>query len=353
MSAHKKKPYKFNNDELSGICFQIALMLHSGILLYEGVGIMCNVRDQTTERQRVLRGIAEELGRNSSLYAAMQESGAFPQYMVGMVELGESTGQLEKVMSALSEHYKREERMRGLVFGAVFYPAILFIMISAVIVVLVTRILPEFSRVLADMGAESSPFIQTLISLGGSGSKYLLFLIIIIFAAAGGVMLYSKIKGNGLTVRDVVLKIPVLRRISDRIASGQFASAMALALSSGYEVDDAFAVLNTIITNRRALKKIKEVSQNITDGHSFSQAVILSGVFDGMQERMVAVGERTGKMDDVMQEISNIYEDEASVALNNLVSTIEPVMVAFLAVVTGAIMLVIMLPLLGIISSMG
>jgi len=81
--------------------------------------------------------------------------------------------------------------------------------------------------------------------------------------------------------------------------------------------------------------------------------VILSGVFDGMQERMVAVGEKTGKMDEVMQEITNIYEDETSIVLNNLVSTIEPVMVAFLAVVTGAIMLVIMLPLLGIISSMG
>jgi len=352
MSVQKKNTYKFNYDELSGICFQIALMLHSGILIYDGVEAMCSVRDHTTGGQRVLQGIADELKESALLSDAMQKSGAFPSYMIGMVELGESTGHLEDVMTALSNHYKREERMRGMIIGAVFYPAILCIMICAVIVVLVIRILPEFSRVLEDMGVESSPFIQALISLGGIGSEYILLLIILIFAGVGGLVLYSKLTGRDLTLRDVLLKIPFLHRISDKIAAGQFASAMALALSSGYEIQDAFTVLHTIITNRRALEKIKLVDANVADGKSFSQAVILSGLFRGMPERMVAVGEKAGRVDEVMHEISNIYEDETSVAINNVVSTIEPVMVAFLAVVTGVIMLVIMLPLLGIISSM-
>ena len=352
MSEKKKRAYKFNYDELSSICFQISLMLHSGILLQDGLEAMCNVRDQTSGRHDILMGMASELKDYSRLCDAMEKSGAFPSYMIGMVELGENTGKLEDVMSALSEHYKREERLRGMIFGAIFYPAVLLVMISVVIVALVTRILPEFSRVLEDMGVESSSFIKALINAGGSGSQYILLLIILIFAVVGGFMIYSRISGKSLTIRDLLLRIPLLRRVSDKIAAGQFASAMAMAISSGYEIEDAFTLLNTIITNKKAHTKIKIISDNIEEGNTFSQAVILSGIFDGMPERMVSVGEKAGRVDDVMREISAIYEDETSIALNNLVSTIEPVMVAFLAIVTGVIMLVIMLPLLGIISSM-
>ena len=352
MSIKKKNIYRFSYDELSGICYQIGLILHSGILLYDGLEAMCSVRDQTSHRQEILRGMADELKEYTRLCDAMEKSGAFPSYMIGMVELGENTGKLEDVMNALSEHYKREERLRGMIFGAVFYPAILFVMISAVIVALITRILPEFSRVLEDVGVESSAFIRSLISMGGSSSRYVLLFIFLVFACVGGVILYSKISGKNYTLRDILLKIPFLRRISDKIAAGQFASAMALAISSGYKIDEAFTLLNTIINNRRTLGKIKQVGEHIEKGDSFSQAVVLAGVFDGMPERMVAVGERAGRVNDVMYEISNIYEEETSIALNNLVSTIEPVMVAFLAIITGMIMLAIMLPLLGIMSSM-
>ena len=352
MSKRKNNTYRFNYDELSGICFQIALILHSGILLFDGLEAMCSVRDQTSRRQEILRSMADELKEYTRLCDAMQKSGAFPTYMIGMVELGENTGKLEDVMNALAEHYKREERLRGMIFGAVFYPAVLLVMISAVIVALVTRILPEFSRVLEDMGVESSAFIRSLVSMGGSGSRYVLLVIILIFACVGGIILFSKISGKNYTLRDILLKIPFLRRVSDKMAAGQFASAMALAISSGYEIDEACRLLNTIITNHRTLGKIKQVGDNIAKGTSFSQAVVLAGIFDGMPERMVAVGEKAGRVNDVMYEISNIYEEETSIALNNLVSTIEPVMVAFLAVVTGMIMLAIMLPLLGIMSSM-
>ena len=344
--------YKFNFEELSGFCFQVSLMMHSGIFLRDGLEVMCSVRDQTSGGQKVLQGMVDELEQHTRLSDAMQKSKAFPSYMVGMVQLGENTGNLESVMSALSEHYKREERLRGIILGSVLYPAILLVMISAVIVVLLARVLPEFTRVLEDMGVESSTFNQTLISIGGSASQVVLAFIILLFAAVCALWIYSKISGKSLNVRDALLRIPFLRRVSDKIAAGQFASGMALAVTSGYEIDEAFALMSAIITNKRTLEKINRVSEKMADGSSLSQAIIISGVFDGMPERMVAVGEKAGKVGDVMREISDIYETETSISLSNIVSTIEPVMVAFLSVVTGVIMLAIMLPLLGIVSIM-
>ena len=352
MSKRKKLTYKFNYEELSSICFQIALMLRSGIILHEGLEAMCSIRDQTSQGQEILQGIMYELKEYSRLCDAMQSSGAFPSYMIGMVELGESTGKLEDVMTALSDHYKREERLRGMIFGAVLYPSILFVMISAVIVALVTRILPEFSRVMEDMGVEPTAFIRTLLKMGDSGSRYIFIVSMFLLACIGGFFLYSKLGRKNYSLRDMLLKIPFLRRVSDKMASGQFASAMALAISSGYGIDEAFILMNSIITNRRMLEKINRVGENISNGSAFSQAVIIAGIFEGMPERMISVGEKTGSIGNVMYEISTIYEDETSIALNNLVSTIEPVMVAFLAIVTGMIMLAIMLPLLGIMSSM-
>ena len=168
MSLQKRSAYKFNYEELSGICFQIALVLHSGIMMQDGLEAMCSVRDQTSGGQKVLQEIADDLKQYTRLSDAMQKTGAFPSYMIGMVQLGENTGNLDAVMTALSEHYKREERLRGMIFGAILYPAILLIMISAVIFVLLSNVIPEFSRVLEDMGVESSSFIRALVSMGGS-----------------------------------------------------------------------------------------------------------------------------------------------------------------------------------------
>ena len=353
MPDKKKNTYKFTYEELSGICFQIALMLHSGVLLYDGLESMCNVRDQASAVQRILRDMADDMKQYSRLCDSMEKSGAFPANMISMVELGESTGKLEDVMTALSENYKREERLRSMVFGAVFYPIILFVMISIVIVVLVTKILPEFSRVLEGMGIELSPFVRGLLYVGSDGSKYVLIVVIVILIAIGGAIIYSKLSKKDQMFRDILFKIPFLQRTAEKIAAGQFASAMSLALSSGYETEDAFGLLGNIITSRRALDKVNIIKQRMQDGETFSQAVIATGLFEGMPERMVAVGERTGKLDEAMSQISGIYEEETTLTLNNLVSTIEPVMVAFLTIVIGTIMMAIMLPLLGIISSIG
>ena len=353
MPEKKKNTYKLNYEELSGLCFQIALMLHSGVLIYDGFESMCNVRDQSSAVHRILRDMAEEVKENARLCDAMDKTGAFPAHMISMVELGENTGKLEDVMTALSENYKREERLRSMIFGAVFYPVILFVMILIVIVVLVTRILPEFSRVLESMGVELSPFVHGLLYVGSDGSKYILIAVIVVFAAIGGIIIYSKINKKDRMLRDILFKIPFLQRTAEKIAAGQFASAMVLALSSGYNIEDAFGLMRNIITSRRALNKVNTISMRMQEGDTFTQAVIITGLFDGMPERMVAVGERTGKLDEAMSQISSLYEDETTLTLNNLVSMIEPVMVAFLTIIIGIIMMAIMLPLLGIISSIG
>ena len=353
MSVLRKMSHKFDYEELSGICFQISLMLHSGISLFEGLDVMCEVRDQDSATSEVLRSIADEMRLSSRLSEALEKTAAFPDSMIGMVQLGENTGKLEDVMSALAEHYKREGRLRGMIFRAIFYPSVLFVMISAVIVALMVRVLPEFTRVLDDMGIESSSYIRMLINFGNNALRYILIIVAILLFAVFAFLIYSKLSGKRHMLSDMFFRIPFLRRISDKVAAGQFASAMALAVSGGYGITDAFMLMDRIIVNRRTLGKISFIGDSISKGSTFSQAVILSGIFDGMPERMVAVGEKSGRVDAVMREISAIYEEETSVSLNNLVSTIEPAMVAFLALVSGTIMLVIMLPLIGIISSIG
>ena len=350
-TPNKKNEYKFSSDELSGICTQLALVLRSGIMVSDGLEAMCDVQDKSSRAQEILRGMAAEMHAHGQFFEAAEKTGAFPSYMLGMVELGEKTGKLDEVMAALSRHYKREERLRATIFGSVFYPAVLCAMIIVVIAVLITNVLPVFSRVLEDMGAEPSAFVRVFLYIGGPGSRYVLIAALVLFAAGFALFVYSKLRGSDAALRVLTAMIPPARCISAKMSSGRFASAMSMALASGCDMYESFGLINKVITHKRTAEKVKKIEAAVIGGTPLSQAAGEAGIFTGMAERMVSVGDKAGKLDDVMREIAEHLEEETATELNNLAAVIEPVMVAFLAVVTGAILLSVMLPLIEIISS--
>ena len=155
------------------------------------------------------------------------------------------------------------------------------------------------------------------------------------------------------TLSNIFSRLPVIKPLYRKMASGRFASAMALMLSSGLDTDQALSMTQQLITDQETSQKISSMQQQIHEGSSFADALVSVSIFSSVYARMVSVGFRTGAIDYVMAKIAHHYEDEVNDKIASIIGILEPTFVAILSIVIGMILLSVMLPLMGVMSSIG
>ena len=174
-----KKQQPFFNPELSGFCSQMAMILHSGISPLEGITIM--LEDSTSEQEKeILQRILDTLMETADFSLSLKETGLFPSYLVHMVQIGEETGTLDEVMSALGEHYEREDSIAKSIRNAVTYPMIMIGMMLVVILVLLVKVMPIFNQVFVQLGTEMTGFSGALMQIGNAISRYSVVLVVLL-----------------------------------------------------------------------------------------------------------------------------------------------------------------------------
>ncbi|HWQ58125.1 MAG TPA: type II secretion system F family protein [Clostridia bacterium] len=338
----------YDAQELSAFCAELALVLRSGMFLPDGVAAMAK---ESGDPVVTRLNIAVQGG--SKLAPAMKESGVFPEYMVGMVELGEAAGKLEQVMDALSLYYEREHAVRNQIKSAVFYPMALVGIMIVVIAVLLIKVLPVFADVFADLGGAAGAVSPDIASFGTiAGALALaLALMMLVFCAYLSLKLRSA-AGYAALMRSLA-RLGFTRKLADKIAAGRFAFALSMLLESGYALDEALAKLPGIVENDRAAAQILSCRERMADGVSFAKAVEECGLFSGMYAHILGVGFRAGALESVTAKVAAIYEDEIDRSVARLVGIIEPALVALLCAIIGAILLGVMLPLMNIMAGIG
>jgi len=351
MARTDKKP-PFSGRELSIFCSQLALMLRSGIQLHEGLETLREDGVDSARQAEVLDGLSKKLQTGMPLRQAFGEAGVFPEYMIGMIEVGERSGSLDVVMESLAEYYDRDDRLRQDIYAAVTYPLLLLGMIAAVIVVLVVRVLPIFQQVFADLGATMTGLPGFFLDVGMSASRWAMGLVVVLVVIVGLLLLYAKM-GGGSSLLSLAEKIPAIGSLSRKIAAGRFASALSLMLASGYDARPALDIISEIITNRDMRKRVDKLKADIDGGETIGNAIRNAEIFQGLYGRMIAVGYKTGSIDGVTKEVAGHYEEDVSVSLGNLIAVLEPTLVICFTVVIGVILVSVMLPLMGLMGSMG
>ena len=340
-----------SSAELSSFCSQVALILSAGLPLYDGMETL----SETTKGsefaelyQKASKGVTE----TGSLYQALKQDDRWPTYMVEMTGIGEQTGQLENVMNGLADYYSREERIRSSVVNAVTYPLVLGVMLVVIIAIMLWRVMPVFQRVLNSMGAELSGSGNALMGLGSTIGWVVLALVgVLVLAVLVCVVLMRT------SARDGVLNFlrrlfPPVRKLSMKLASSRVASVLSMMLSSGFPTGEAFRLMPSILTDAEAAQKVKGIRTDLESGAAFADAVSASKLFDPLHDRMIRMGVAAGREDQVMGKIADLYEEQVEDDIARLVSIIEPTLIALLSIVIGAILLSVMLPMAGILSSM-
>ncbi|MCR5094503.1 MAG: type II secretion system F family protein [Lachnospiraceae bacterium] len=348
----QKRTRLLSNYEISVFCRQTTMLLKAGIAPALGIDILMQDTEDPKGRA-LLERIQAPLREGASYHDAIEASGAFPEYMLNMISIGEQSGTLDTVMESLALYYEREDNIRSNIKSALSYPLIMIAMMFVVIVVLITKVLPIFSQVFSQLGTSMNAFSQSLLDLGTQINRYSTVFIAVLVLIIALFLYFTRTTQGKKQFANFAAKFGPTKHLYDGIAAGRFASGMALALSSGMDTFNGLDMTLKLVENRNIAAKIEKCRQLIIEGESFPDALGQADIFSKLYTRMVSVGFRSGSMDSVMKQIAERYQRDTDRRIYSIISILEPTLVIILSLIVGLILLSVILPLMGIMSSIG
>ena len=337
--------------DLAVFCSEMAMLLRAGISLSDGIGIIAG--HAAPEGAAMLQGMKERLDDSQPLSSAMEQAGCFPSQLTGMVELGESAGTLDRVMEAMSAHYRREDELHRQIRSAFAYPAAVLIIMTAVMGVLSAKVFPVFSGVFEVVGGEMSAAAAAAASMGRvftwiAGAAALLLLLCGGLIRAAGLTEKGKALLNRLAVR-----LPLIRRFSRKVSSARFCDSFSMLLAGGYNAEDALEQVAAILPDPVVQQAVAVCREKLQAGQELGGALVETGLFDGLQSGLIAVAAQSGTLDSTLKTLADESLDQLDEMTGRAVSLIEPVMIGLTAVMIGSVLLSVMLPLAGMLSAIG
>lgn len=347
-----KKNRLLSNAEIASFCRQTAMIIKAGITPAEGMDILLN-DTVNKEGKELLQKISDSCKQGNPFFEALEGTGVFPDYMIKLIALGEESGNTDDVLLSLAQYYEREENISESIKGAVTYPLIMIAMMFIVILVLVVKVLPIFKQVFAQLGTQMSPLASSLLAVGNALSRYSMVIVVVFLLIIGGFIIAYKIPSGRAKIRHFLTRFPLTRGFYDKVAAGRFASGLYLAFTSGMDTYRSLDMISDIVENENMKAKIKVCKEEMEKDSNLPEALVKAEIFSNLYSRMVTVGFRSGSVDLVMKQISQNYDDETEKQLNHIISIIEPTLVIILSLIVGLILMSVLLPLMGIMSSIG
>lgn len=349
MSRNNKKG--LSAAELSNFCGQVALILEAGLPLYDGMETLAGA-DQGSANADMYVSASNGVTESGSLYSTLKEDGRWPEYLVEMVGIGERSGQLERVMRGLESYYAREDRIHSSVVSAITYPLVLGIMLVLIVLILLWRVLPVFRRVLSSMGVAMTESGSTMMRLGTALGWVIMAVVALVLIAVVTVVILLRTKHRDKVLSFVQRLVPSVHRVNRKLSASRVASVLSMMLSGGFPMDEALEMTAKVLSDKDAASEVNAIRNGLDAGKSFADSVKETQLFEELHNRMITVGSATGREDQVLGKLAGLYEEQVEDGISRLVAIIEPTLVALLSLVIGAVLLSVMLPMAGILSSL-
>ncbi len=340
---------KFNAADLSFSLTQLSTYLKAGISLIDSVRIL-EKQSEKPEQRKIYQKVVYELLRGENLSTAMEKQGdKFPTLLVNMIKTAELTGDLTSVLDDMADYYTSKEETRKAMISAMTYPIIVLCIAIGVIIFILVSIVPSFVDMYRDNDAEI-PAITTFV-MGASDFivNYYLFIIlglgifVLIF-----IYLYKHKRGFRKNVQLIIMHIPVFSKIVIYNEVYNFTKTFASLLNHGVFITDSMEVLSKITNNEIYKELIAKTIINLNKGANISESFKGSWAFPVAAYEMIVTGEKTGQLGLMMEKVANYYQVLHKTLVKQMQSFIEPLMIAFLALIVGTILLSIVVPMFDI-----
>lgn len=324
---------------------QTATMIEAGLTLSQSIRLMIRQMKKGKFRS-CLENVLNDLQDGFAFSSALAKfPDIFDPIFINVIRSGEATGKLEVVMGQLATNTEKSVKLSGKIKGALMYPAFIMCAMVGALVLMMTMVVPNLISVFDGSGKELPASTKLMIALSHLFTNYWYLLIVGVFAAVVGIRYFFRTTTGIWISSKYTLKMPVVGRIVEQNNMGRFGRLLGMLLSSGVPLLEALHLMEDSFTNVIYRGGIEDVSKQVERGVPMSVPISQNSYFPTMVAQMVAVGEQTGKMDEVMNRLADYYESEVESKMSGISSLIEPVIIVILGVGVAWLVTAILLPI--------
>ena len=339
-------------NELTTFCRQFSIMLNTHIPILDCLDILKN-QPYSSYFRNILAVVYEDVQSGMLLSEALDKHAkVFPDFFRSMIKVGELSGKLDIVLTSLADYYEKDADLKRKVKSALSYPMMLAGMTVAIVVLMLTLVVPTFRETLTDLGVEVTGLTAAVYAV----SDFLLewWQLILAGIVVIGLLFFaiSRTEFGGYAFDVLKLKLPIVKSIQINTITARFARGFALLLSSGMDLNEAMYATEIVIGNKYLTKRFHEATEAVRGGMSLTNAFESYKLFPPMMIQMITVGEKTNALDDVLMRSCNFFDTQVETSLNSLTNKIQPVMLLIMGGIIGTLFLAVYSPMISIMTGL-
>jgi general secretion pathway protein F len=342
----KKLLSRVNQTDLALTTRQMSTLLKAGIPLVEALDALIE-QSEKEDLRSALTNTRDKVNEGIAFHTALEaHSKIFGPLYTNMVSAGEASGNLDQVLARLADVLESQARLKSKVQSALAYPAVMLIMTFLVVTVMMTLVVPKVSAIFEDFGQVLPWYTRALMFVSSLFTDYWYLLI----AGAVGLVWWFKkwlASSEGRKKWDLfVLQSPIFGTLATKVASARFARTLSTLLRSGVPVLTALEITRNVLVNTELMRVVDEAREAIREGESIAKPLAASKRFPPIVTHMIAIGERSGELEAMLENVADAYDDQVNAQVQTMASLLEPLMILVMGGITGGIAFSILSPLM-------
>ena len=338
---------KLSHSDLLLLTRQMGTLMKAGVPMIQAVNGLKN-SSTNPAMTRLLRSLHASLDKGSELSAAMaRHPDFFSEYYINMIRVGESAGQLDEVFQRLFEQLDFDRRMRQKIKGVLRYPMFVMSAIVVAIFIMMIYVITVFSKIYGGMKADLPVVTVFLITVSAFAAKYWWGVLTLAASAIMGVRYYLSTPEGLYNWDKYKLKIPVVGSVLTKATTARLCRSFGTALKSGVPIVTTLTLVSRVVDNAFYCERILLMRDAVSQGDSLLRSFMSAGLFTPVELQMISVGEETGDVEGMVQQLATLYQEEVEYEADRLGESLEPILLVFMAVLVMVLLLGIFLPMWG------
>ncbi len=325
---------------------ELAALLKAGMPLVQSLDILRQRVDHAVFKS-VLDDVHDQVRSGSALSEAFESHGdLFPGVYIASIMAGEKSGGLEEMLRRYVAYAKIVSGVRRKTLSALIYPAILFTLSTLVVAIIVLRVVPEFASFYDGMGASLPLATRGLMAVSYALREYFWVILLALAAIGTGTWSWTRQPGRGAWLDRCLLRLPAIGEVATKFGTSQLARTLATLLGGGIPLVSALDVAARSIGNQHLSRQLATISQEVREGQALSTSMRARSVFPSVAVKMVEVGESTGAMQDMLNNVADFFDEEIETTLARFMTLVEPLLLVVMGIVIAGLLLSLYWPLL-------
>jgi type IV pilus assembly protein PilC len=341
---------EINGEAISQFCRQLSVITTSGVNILKGLEIMAEKTSHKQMRSEISR-IHRAVQKGRTIAEAMGDRGSLiPELLTNVVATGEASGSLDEVLRSMAEFYEKDHRIKQKIKSAAIYPVVMIVMAAGLIAFFFNFLLPQMVTLITSSGGKLPLLTRIVIEISKFTTRYFVLLSGALVGLSLLISLYFKTPGGRLNRDRMVLKIPLLGNTLRNVATMRFARTAHILIKSGLPLLQGLDFIKQNVNNALAEKAVNYAIEGLQRGESMAANLAKANYFDTMAIQIFSIGEETGELEKVLDEMAGYYDRESDAGFTRLLALVEPVMLIVIGSIVSTVIIAVMLPMLDMVS---